>query len=712
MYQGKTLFLQSLGDGLVELCFDRSDEPVNKLDKATVRELREAVESLAGVPGLRGLLVSSAKDVFIVGADITEFASLFSLSAEDICADVTQSNTAFLALENLAVPTVSVINGYALGGGLELALSSDFRVQSNRAQIGLPEVRLGLIPGFGGTVRLPRVGGIDTAVRWILGGRPVRASDALAAGVVDAAAEPELLRDTALQLLQRAASGALDWRAARQRKQQPVAIYPPLVAALFQQERTRLERPGGEHLPAARAVLDLLQEAMQLDGQQALALESRTFAQIARTQAASSLVQAFLNDQTLKKSFRQYRAEARPVSRSAVLGAGIMGGGIAYSTALTGIEVKVKDVLLPALQAGMAEVRRLLDKRVASGRMDDAAAHAVMGRITPLLDYEGFDDVDLAIEAVTENLGLKRSVLATLETVVGTDTVIATNTSSLRLHDLADVLQRPQRLVGLHFFNPVPQMPLVEVVHGEQTDPASLSTAVQYVLALGKTPVVVSDCPGFLVNRVLTPYILAFLELLGEGVDFVRIDQVMEAFGWPMGPAYLNDVVGLDTAAHVFRTIGLAYPQRMSAAASSHLDALVRLGRLGQKSGSGFYHYQRDANGRLDKTPASDMREALGLQGAATPTANEPISDEQIVRRLMLPMLLESVHCLDEGVVGSAQALDTAVTLGLGFPVHMGGPLKYIDWLGPERVLDWAWTQGCSVPEGLKRICHEARRFF
>lgn len=707
MYQGKTLFLQSLGGGLVELCFERSGEPVNKLDKVTVRELREAVESISGDPALRGLLVSSAKDVFIVGADITEFASLFSLGVEDIYADVTQSNTAFLALENLPVPTVSVINGYALGGGLELALSTDFRVQSSAAQIGLPEVRLGLIPGFGGTVRLPRVGGIDTAVRWIVGGRPVRANDALAAGVIDATAEPELLRDAALELLQRAASGALDWRAARQRKQQPVPIYSPLVAALFQQERARLERPGGEHLPAARTALDLLQEALHLDGQQALALESRTFAQIARTQAASSLVQAFLNDQALKKSFQQYRSEARTVTRSAVLGAGIMGGGIAYSNALNGIDVKIKDVLLPALQAGMAEVRRLLDKRVASGRMEEAAASSVMGRITPLLDYDGFDDVHLAIEAVTENLGVKRSVLATLETFVSADTVIATNTSSLRLHDMVDVLQRPQRLVGLHFFNPVPQMPLVEVVCGEQTDQASLSTAVQYVLALGKTPIVVSDCPGFLVNRVLTPYILAFLELLGEGIDFVRIDQVMEAFGWPMGPAYLNDVVGIDTAAHVFRTIGSAYPQRMPAAASSHLDTLVRLGRLGQKSGSGFYHYQRGASGRLDKTPATDMREALGIQAAPV-----QISDEQIVRRLMLPMLLESIHCLDEGVVGSAQALDTAVTLGLGFPVHMGGPLKYIDWLEPERVLDWAWTQGCTVPDGLNRVCREAKRFF
>lgn len=712
MYQGKTLRLLALGDGFVELCFDRSDEAINKLDKTTVRELREAVESIAGDPVLRGLLVTSAKNVFIVGADITEFAALFALSAEGIAADVTQSNQAFLALENLPVPTLSVINGYALGGGLELALSTDFRVQSTAAEIGLPEVKLGLIPGFGGTVRLPRVGGAHTGLHWIVSGRSVRATDALASGVVDAVSEPESLRDTALSMLQQAASGALDWRAARQRKQQPVRTEPQLANQLFQQERERLEQRGSKHLPAAQMAITLLQDALALDGEQALHLESRAFGQVAKTQAASSLVQAFLNDQALKKTLRQYRADASPISRCAVLGAGIMGGGIAYTNAIKGIDIRVKDVLLPALQTCMGEARRLLDKGISSGRLNTSTAELALARITPQLDYEEFDDVQLVVEAVVEKLEVKREVLQALESVVPGSCVIATNTSSLCLHEMADTLSIPQRLVGLHFFNPVPQMPLVEVVRGQYTDQASLCTAVQYVLALGKTPIVVGDCPGFLVNRVLTPYILGFLELLNEGVDFQRIDQVMEGFGWPMGPAYLNDVVGLDTAVHVFRTIGSAYPPRMSAALSSHLDTLVALGQLGQKSGSGFYHYQRDEDGRVRKTPATDLREKLGI----TAVAGE-ISDQQIVRRLMLPMLLEAVQCLDEGVVGSAHELDTAMAMGLGFPVHLGGPLKYIDWLGAAEVLGWAEallpaTGSARAPGRLQRMARENQRFY
>lgn len=712
MYQGKALRLLALEDGLVELCFDRAGESVNKLDKVTVCELRKAVESISDDPTVRGLLVTSAKDVFIVGADITEFSALFLLSAEDISADVAHSNQSFLALENIPVPTLSVINGYALGGGLELALSTDLRVQSTTAAIGLPEVKLGLIPGFGGTVRLPRVGGAHTALRWIVSGRPVQAKDALADGVVDATAEPECLRDVALSMLRQAADGELDWRSARQRKQQPLLTDPQWLAPLFQQERERLAQRGSMHLPAAQMAVTLLQEALTLDGREALTLESRAFGLVARTQAASSLVQAFLNDQALKKTLRRYRADARSISRSAVLGAGIMGGGITYSNAIKGIAVRVKDIAPAALDACMDETRRLLDKAGMAGRLDAAQTEAALARITPQLDDAGFADVQLAVEAVVEELEIKCRVLQALEEEVASDCVLATNTSSLCLKDMVGVLKVPRRLVGLHFFNPVSQMPLVEVVRGEHTDQTSLCTAVQYVLALGKTPIVVSDCPGFLVNRVLTPYILAFLALLREGVDFQRIDHAMKDFGWPMGPAYLNDVVGIDTAAHVFRTIGSAYSQRMSAELSGQLDALVRLGRLGQKSGSGFYHYQRGDDGRLCKTPATDIREALGIGEEVA-----EIGDQQIVRRLMLPMLLEAVHCLDEGVVGSAHELDIALTMGLGFPAHMGGPLKYIDWLGAAQVLEWTEAllpeeSGSKASERLKSMALNAQRFY
>lgn len=705
MYQGKSLRLQDLGDGFVELCFDRETEAINKLDKLTVRELGEAVASLEGYPTLRGLLVTSAKDVFIVGADITEFAQLFTLSSAAIAEDVSASNRSFLALENIRVPTVVAINGYALGGGLELALSTDFRVQSTVAEIGLPEVKLGLIPGFGGTVRLPRVSSAATALHWIVSGRPVSAKDALVSGVVEAVAEPQSLRDVALHMLHQAAAGELDWQAARQLKQQPVRTEPHYADLLFQQELVRVEQLGSSHFPAAKMAIELLQKAMSLDGAQALVLESETFGRIARTQAASSLVQAFLNDQMLKKGARRYRADARVISHTAVLGAGIMGGGIAYSNAARGIDVRVKDVVLPALQVCMGEARRLLEKSVKAGRMEQAKADATLERITPQLDFDGFADTQLVVEAVVEKLAVKREVLCGLEAEVPDDCVIATNTSSLCLHEMADVLAHPQRLVGLHFFNPVPQMPLVEVVCAERTDQVSLATAVQYVVALGKTPIVVRDCPGFLVNRVLTPYVLGFLDLLSKGVDFQRIDQAMEAFGWPMGPAYLIDVVGLDTAVHVFRTISSAYSPRMSAPLAEHLDALVAAGRLGQKKGGGFYHYARDEQGRMRKTPAADLYSLLGITASqATP------ADADIVRQLMLPMLLEAVQCLEEGVVASAAELDTAMVLGLGFPAYLGGPLKYIDWLGADQVLAWAKAAlpSAGLEPALTRLQHLA----
>ncbi|WP_295481335.1 3-hydroxyacyl-CoA dehydrogenase NAD-binding domain-containing protein [uncultured Pseudomonas sp.] len=704
MYRGKTLAVHALDGGLVELCFDRQGEAVNKLDKLTVRELGDALALIAAAEQVRGLLLSSAKDAFVVGADITEFAQLFALDADAICADVGHSNQTFLALQNLPLPTLSLINGYALGGGLELALCTDLRVQASTAAIGLPEVKLGLIPGFGGTVRLPRLAGMATTVHWITSGCSVGAHAAREAGVVDATAEPAHLRDTGLELLRRAVDGALDWRTLRRRRQGPVAGDTSLISATLERLRARA---GSEHQPAAILALQLLQTAAPLDAEQALKHETRTFARVALTQAAASLVQAFLNGQALKKQIRQWRAGGRPVTRCAVLGAGIMGGGIAYGTALAGLEVKLKDVQLPALQTAMAEVRRLLDKRVVAGQLDPAGAAAVTARITPLLAYEGFDQVQLAIEAVTERLDVKRSVLAALEQQVAADTVIASNTSSLCLSALADVLQHPQRLVGLHFFNPVPQMPLVEVVRGTQSDATSLATAVQYVLALGKTPIVVSDCPGFLVNRLLTPYILAFLSVLEAGVDFVQIDQAMERFGWPMGPAYLNDVVGLDTAAHVFRTIGAAYPQRMDAHLSEHLDALVAAGRLGHKNGVGFYCHTPHASDRAQRAPSADLYEVLGL-----PASRLMVSDERIVRQLMLPLLLEAVHCLDEGVVESPAQLDTAVTLGLGFPRHLGGPLKYIDWLGPRQVAEWARDAGLAIPAGLQRLCELDGRFF
>lgn len=375
--------------------------------------------------------------------------------------------------------------------------------------------------------------------------------------------------------------------------------------------------------------------------------------------------------------------DTQKIERSAVVGAGIMGGGIAYASALAGTGVRMKDIAQGQIDRGIEEVDRLLARQVKAGRMTDEVARAVRARITPQLDYTGFGDVQLVIEAVVENLSVKHRVLAELEKLVSADTIVATNTSSLRVDDLAAPLARPANFVGLHFFNPVPVMPLVEVIQGSRSSAATVAAAVGYAKALGKTPIVVKDCPGFLVNRLLTAYLLGFAQLVYDGADFVEVDRAMETFGWPMGPAYLADVIGLDTMSHIIDVICAGYPQRMLASALEPTKVLAGHKRYGQKSGIGFYRYETDPNGRRRKVPSPDT---YPLLAPSQENGTRTFSDAEIVERMMLPMILEATVALKEGVVESATALDTAMSLGLGFPKAAGGPMQYADQLGRQKV--------------------------
>lgn len=681
MFQGQSIQLIELGEGLIELQFQRGDETVNKLDRRTVNELRQASEFLAMQPAVRGVLVTSGKEVFIVGADIGEFGELFKLPEQALELDSLRSNSAFTAFEDLPFPTVVAINGYALGGGLEMALSGDYRVLSSQAQIGLPEVKLGLFPGFGGTVRLPRVASADVAIEWITSGKVQRSSSALAAGVVDQVVEPEALRDTALKLLHEAVEGAKDWKTRRMRKLLP---QPTQAQRLFEAAKGPIQARSPKHQPAALAALELMALAAGESRKGAQALECKAFARIAKSQAAASLVQAFLNEQMLKKTFRTHAGQSRKLTLGAVLGAGIMGGGIAYTSALRGTPVRLKDIAQAQLDLGICEAQKLLTRQVKNGRLSEDKAPGILSSISPQLDYTGFELVDMVVEAVVENLKVKHAVLCELESVTRDDCVIASNTSSLRIDDLAAPLARPQNFVGMHFFNPVPVMALVEVIQGEKTSDEAVSTAVSYALAMGKTPIVVKDCPGFLVNRILTPYIMGFTRLVTDGADFAVVDRVLEAFGWPMGPAYLQDVVGMDTGNHVVEIISAGYPQRMSRQSKDAVALMVENGRFGQKNGLGFYRYEADPNGKPKKTAAVDTYKLLA---AVQPVGRQDFDPETIIERCMLPLILEAVHCLEEGVVASATELDTALLLGIGFPAYLGGALKYADWLGLSHLV-------------------------
>ncbi|HEX8605745.1 MAG TPA: enoyl-CoA hydratase-related protein, partial [Pseudoduganella sp.] len=414
-FQGETLRVVALFSpaGVAELCFDRQGAAVNKLDRLTLDELKTAVDLLAADKSVRGVLVTSAKDSFIVGADIFEFVEMFAKTEDELAVYNAGCSAVFTRLEDLPVPSVTAINGLALGGGLELALATDYRVMAYGAQIGLPEVSLGIFPGYGGTVRLPRIAGIGNALDWIVSGTPRKADAALAARAVDLVRPAGQLREQALTLLQAAIDGNEDWHARRNRHQGPAK----LDAERLEQAKTLATR-NARHLPAALAAVELVEGASQERRDLALALESRAFARIAHTQAAASLVGIFLNDQFLKKKGKAYAKLARPVKRAAVLGAGIMGGGIAYQSAVRGTPVLMKDIAQKSLDIGKGEAAKLLNRQVEGGRMPQEKAAAVLEAIRPTLDYTGFGEVDVVIEAVVENLKLKKSVLAEVEQMV------------------------------------------------------------------------------------------------------------------------------------------------------------------------------------------------------------------------------------------------------------------------------------------------------
>ncbi|WP_456114925.1 fatty acid oxidation complex subunit alpha FadB [Steroidobacter denitrificans] len=711
MYQGQSIRLTALQGGRVELCFDRQGDAINKLDERAVLELAEVSALISSDSSISGVLITSAKDVFIVGADILEFGRLFQLSESELAAHNTRQNRSFTALEELPVPTVAAINGFALGGGLETALAADFRVISAQAQIGLPEVKLGLLPGYGGTVRLPRIAGLQTALDWIVSGTPQKAEAALEDGVVDELAAPESLRAAALDLLDKAVAGTANWHTRREAKRS--AVQEPSVERLFAEAKKQAAN-GPKHQPAALMAVELLENARLRPRDEALALESTAFARIAKTQAAASLVRIFLNEQAVKKQSKALARLAQPVKRTAVLGAGIMGGGIAYTAAFNSVSVVLKDIQQKQLGLGIGEVRKQLGKQIKSGRITQQQADEMLASIQSQLDYSRFNEVDIAIEAVVEDIKIKHSVLAQLEREVGTGTVIASNTSSLRIDDLARSLSRPENFAGMHFFNPVPSMPLVEVIRGTHTSDAAVAKVVGFALTMRKTPIVVRDGAGFLVNRIITPYMQAFGKLLADGEDFVRIDTVMEAFGWPMGPAYLNDVIGMDTALHVSRIISSAFGDRMARTWEDPLEIMVANGRLGQKNGLGFYRYETDPNGRPRKSPAPEAHELLSKMQTSGPRV---FGDDQIVERMMLPLVFEAVRSLDEGVVASAAELDMALLLGIGLPQYLGGALQYADWSGVPRLLELSCKYRelgpqYEAPGSLYHMATQQKRFY
>ena len=435
IYQSPTIEVELLEDNIAHLCF-KAQGSVNKLDRATIDSLNAALDSIKQDSSIKGLMLSSAKDAFIVGADITEFLELFKLPDAELNAWLEQANAVFNAIEDLPYPTISAVTGHALGGGCEAILATDFRVADTTARIGLPETKLGIMPGFGGTVRLPRLIGADNAVEWITTGKDYKAPAALKFGTVDAVVAPEKLRDAALSMIKDAIAGKLDWQSRRAQKQAPLGLNKIEATMSFSTALGMVYAKAGKHYPAPTAAVKAVEAAARMDRTGALAVESATFIKLAKTDAAQALVGLFLSDQALKSGARKAAKAGKATNKAAVLGAGIMGGGIAYQSAVKGTPVIMKDINDAALDLGMATASGLLTTQLKRGRIDGTKLAKVISSITPTLSYNSVDEADIIVEAVVENPKIKAAVLAELEDNVSADTVITSNTSTIPINEI------------------------------------------------------------------------------------------------------------------------------------------------------------------------------------------------------------------------------------------------------------------------------------
>ncbi len=679
IYQGKAIQVD-VNDGIAQLTFDLQGESTNRFNDLTLNELKEVATALSDSSGIKGLIISSAKSTFIVGADITEFGELFGNNSEaELAALPYKLNTeVFNLIEDLPFPSVAAINGLALGGGLEMCLLADYRVMASDAKIGFPEVNLGIFPGYGGTVRTPRLIGGDNAVEWISGGKQYKAPAALAVGMVDAVVAPEQLNEAAMDLLQKTIAGDFDYHQRRSQKTGPQQLDDIELIMAYTTGKSMVAQQSPKGMIAPVTAAKTMEKHSKLARNEALKIETAQFAKLAKGEISRNLVDLFLGDQALAKKAKAMAADSEPVKQAAVLGAGIMGGGIAYQSASTGTAIIMKDIAQAGIDMGLNEAGKLLAKKVKRGRLSAEAMAATLSKISPTLSYEGIDKADLLVEAVVENPKIKKAVLSEVEALINDDAILTSNTSTIPISELAGSLKRPENFCGMHFFNPVHRMPLVEIIRGEKTSEAAIAKTVSYALAMGKKPVVVNDCPGFLVNRILFAYFAGFVALLKDGADFVAIDKAAEKFGWPMGPAYLCDVVGIDTGVHAGRVMAEGFPTRMGQDYKTALEVMLENNRLGEKNGKGFYSYEADKRGKMRKTYDETAKELL----APHVDAAREFSDEEMLDRLMVPLCMESIRCLEDNIASSATDVDMALIFGVGFPPFRGGAMRYVENMG------------------------------
>ena len=673
----RTLTLKKRGDGVAVLLFDTPKKPVNVLSGDLLREAGPLMEQIQEDDAIVACVLASAKpDSFIAGADLDEVVGMTAAEAEAI------SRGAHGWLDRVEAsrkPFVAAIHGAALGGGLEVALACAYRIASDHPKtvLALPEVMLGVLPAAGGTQRLPRLLGLQRALPMLLTGKRVRAAQAYRHGLVDALTSPGGLVETAAKAALSLASGTL--RPSRDRQplvEKPLAL-PPLRAFVLGKARDAVTRKTRGLYAAPLEILACVEKGLADGAKAGSEEEAVRFGKLVGSERSKNLIRLFEAMTALKKT--PQGDEPAAVKRLGVLGAGLMGEGIA-AVSLSLAPVVLKDVSEEGLSRAAKSLRKGLDRRVRSGALTRLERDRQWYGLRPTTRPEDLAGCGLVIEAVFEDLALKRKVLAETEAVIAPDAVFASNTSALPIREIAAKAKVPERVVGMHYFSPVPKMPLLEVVVAEKTSPRAVATARAFGVAQGKTVIVVKDGPGFYTTRILGPFINEAVVLLDEGAAIPALDAALLEFGFPVGPVALLDEVGIDVAAHVSADLGKAFAAR-GAAPSATFARLFDAGYKGRKNGKGFYLYPKDRAPGAPKEVNADVYDFFGG------SSRKRMAPDDLVDRLALLMVNEAAWCLAEGVVASPRDGDAGAVLGLGFPPFRGGPFRHVDAVGAEGIV-------------------------
>jgi 3-hydroxyacyl-CoA dehydrogenase/enoyl-CoA hydratase/3-hydroxybutyryl-CoA epimerase len=679
LFQSETILVEKDSDGSVSLKLDVPGRSVNVFNRQVMADLDAALDAVAASKAPLVVVRSGKKSGFVAGADLREF-----LDIKDGAGATAVSATGqrlFDKLAALPMPTIAAIHGPCLGGGLEVALACDYRlvVESPKTQLGLPEVELGLLPGWGGTQRLPRIVGLERALRVILDRKRLSASEAYRWGLADAVAETASeLREQYAFLAARAIAGGK-----RQRRRLPLRTWrqrllesnPLGRRVLFRATERLMRRRVWDDMPAPFEALEAIRTGINHGMPAGLAYEREAAGRLAVSTACRNLITLFFQTEAARTLPEELRgATPAEVQRVGVVGAGAMGAGIAQLAAFKGCKVIVQEINQAALDAGLERIKGLFRKAVERHLLSEPESVQRLAAIQGTLKWEGFENVDVVIEAALEDLDAKRAVFRELEARTRPETVLATNTSSLPVERLQEGLTHPERVAGMHFFNPVHKMPLVEVARAPASRDAALAILTQLAINLGKTPVVVRDSPGFIVNRILMPYLNEAVLLVSEGLSIEQIDRAMKRFGMPMGPLELLDQIGLDIAAHVAQSMQPVLAGRFEP--NTAFEKMRTAGLLGQKSGRGFYLH----GGKKPKVN-SQVQKLLQSESATTTARALPptVRLSEGRERMVLLMVNEAALGLSEGLSASAATIDLAMVLGTGWAPHRGGPLRYAD---------------------------------